>query len=31
MIIKGASRAAPAKLAKHLERGDTNEHVEILV
>ena len=30
MIIKGASRAAPAKLAKHLERGDTNEHVEIL-
>lgn len=30
MIIKGASRPAPAKLAKHLERGDTNEHVEIL-
>ena len=30
MIIKGASRAAPAKLAKHLERADTNEHVEPL-
>ena len=30
MIIKGASRAAPAKLASHLERGDTNDHVEIL-
>lgn len=30
MIIKGAARAAPAKLAKHLERGDTNEHVELL-
>ena len=30
MIIKGASRAAPAKLAKHLEREDTNERVEML-
>ena len=30
MIIKGASRAAPAKLAKHLERKDTNERVEKL-
>ncbi len=30
MIIKGASRAAPAKLAKHLEREDTNERVEAL-
>ncbi|MCA8927020.1 MAG: relaxase/mobilization nuclease domain-containing protein [Alphaproteobacteria bacterium] len=30
MIIKGASRAAPAKLANHLEREDTNERVEML-
>jgi len=30
MIIKGASRAAPAKLAKHLEREDTNERAEML-
>ena len=30
MIIKGGSRAAPAKLAKHLEREDTNERVEML-
>ena len=31
MIIKGKSRAAPMRLAKHLERTDTNEHVEMLV
>lgn len=30
MIIKGKSRAAPVRLAKHLERTDTNEHVEML-
>lgn len=30
MIIKGKSRAAPMRLAKHLERTDTNEHVEML-
>ncbi|MCP4305067.1 MAG: relaxase/mobilization nuclease domain-containing protein, partial [bacterium] len=30
MIIKGSSRAAPKRLAKHLLRGDTNERVEII-
>lgn len=30
MIIKGASRAAPAQLARHLQRSDTNEKVHIL-
>ena len=30
MIIKGASRAAPAQLARHLQRRDTNENVHIL-
>lgn len=30
MIIKGASRAAPAQLARHLQRRDTNEQVHIL-
>jgi hypothetical protein len=30
MIIKGASRAAPAQLARHLQRRDTNEKVQIL-
>ena len=30
MIIKGGSRAGPAQLAKHLQRRDTNERVEIL-
>lgn len=30
MIIKGKSRAAPMRLARHLERTDTNEHVEML-
>ncbi|MGH6907595.1 MAG: relaxase/mobilization nuclease domain-containing protein, partial [Aestuariivirga sp.] len=30
MIIKGTSRAAPDKLAKHLLRADTNERVEVL-
>lgn len=30
MIIKGGSRAAPDQLARHLQRTDTNERVEIL-
>src|ERR1035438_8309173 len=30
MIIKGGSRAAPEQLAKHLQRRDTNEMVDIL-
>ncbi len=30
MIIKGASRAGPSQLARHLLRADTNERVEIL-
>lgn len=30
MIIKGGSRAAPRQLARHLQRGDTNERVEII-
>lgn len=30
MIIKGGSRAAPAQLARHLQRGDTNERVQII-
>ena len=30
MIIKGASRAAPDQLARHLQRRDTNERVEII-
>jgi hypothetical protein len=30
MIIKGGSRAAPGQLARHLQRRDTNENVEIL-
>ncbi len=30
MIIKGASRAAPKQLARHLARADTNERVAIL-
>ncbi len=30
MIIKGGSRAAPAQLARHLQRRDTNENVHIL-
>jgi len=30
MIIKGASRAAPAQLARHLQRRDTNEKVQVL-
>jgi hypothetical protein len=30
VIIKGGSRAAPAQLAYHLQRVDTNEHVDIL-
>ena len=30
MIIKGKSRARPKGLAKHLERTDTNEHVDLL-
>jgi hypothetical protein len=30
MIIKGGSRAAPDQLARHLQRQDTNERVEIL-
>lgn len=30
MIIKGTSRAGPGQLAKHLQRTDTNERVEIL-
>lgn len=30
MIIKGSSRAGPSQLARHLQRTDTNERVEIL-
>lgn len=30
MIIKGGSRGGPSQLARHLQRRDTNEHVEIL-
>lgn len=30
MIIKGGSRAGPNQLARHLQRTDTNERVEIL-
>lgn len=30
MIIKGGSRAAPGQLARHLQRLDTNENVQIL-
>ena len=30
MIIKGGSRAAPAQLARHLQRVDTNERVDIV-
>lgn len=30
MIIKGGSRGAPAQLARHLQRRDTNENVHIL-
>ena len=30
MIIKGGSRGAPDQLARHLQRQDTNERVEIL-
>jgi hypothetical protein len=30
MIIKGGSRAGPRQLARHLQRVDTNERVEIL-
>lgn len=30
MIIKGASRAGPKQLARHLLRTDTNERVEVL-
>lgn len=30
MIIKGTSRAGPGQLARHLQRTDTNERVEIL-
>lgn len=30
MIIKGGSRAGPKQLARHLQRTDTNERVEIL-
>jgi hypothetical protein len=30
MIIKGSSRAGPRQLARHLQRTDTNERVEIL-
>lgn len=30
MIIKGGSRAGPRQLARHLQRTDTNERVEIL-
>lgn len=30
MIIKGSSRGGPAQLARHLQRRDTNEKVEIL-
>jgi len=30
MIIKGGSRASPNQLARHLQRADTNERVEIV-
>lgn len=30
MVIKGSARGSPADLAKHLQRRDTNERVEIL-
>lgn len=30
MIIKGSSRAGPSQLARHLQRTDTNERVNIL-
>lgn len=30
MIIKGASRAGPRQLARHLQRADTNERVSIV-
>lgn len=30
MIIKGSSRASPSQLARHLQRADTNERVEII-
>jgi hypothetical protein len=30
MIIKGGSRAGPQQLARHLQRADTNERVEIV-
>lgn len=30
MIIKGSSRAGPSQLARHLQRADTNERVEIV-
>ena len=30
MIIKGGSRAGPRQLAAHLQRTDTNEHMEVL-
>lgn len=30
MIIKGGSRGAPGQLARHLQRRDTNERVEII-
>ena len=30
MIIKGGSRAGPSQLARHLQRTDTNERVDIL-
>jgi len=30
MIIKGGSRSGPEQLAKHLQRRDTNENVDIL-
>jgi len=30
MIIKGSSRAGPSQLARHLQRADTNERVEII-
>lgn len=30
MIIKGASRAGPRQLARHLQRADTNERVQVV-
>lgn len=30
MVIKGGSRGGPRQLARHLQRGDTNERVEII-